>query len=177
MDLGLRGKTAIVAAASQGLGKAVACALANEGANVVMFSRREDAIQAAAQDVRQVAVDGATVTPLTADVTRAEDLERVVAQSGGADVLFANAGGPRPGYFDDLTDQDFYAAFDLNLMSAVRLVRLCLPHMRQKQWGRIIISTSYSVKQPIENLMLSNSIRSGVTAWAKTLADQVGKDN
>jgi 3-oxoacyl-[acyl-carrier protein] reductase len=180
VDLGLRGKTAIVAAASQGLGKAVASAFAAEGANVVMFSRREAAIEQAAGDVRHNAAAGAHVLGLVADVTRTEDLEHVVTTTAdrfeGVDILFANAGGPRPGYFDDLSDDDWYAAVGLNLMSAVRLTRLCLPHMRQRHWGRVIVSTSYSVKQPIDNLMLSNSIRSAVTAWAKTLADQVGKD-
>jgi 3-oxoacyl-[acyl-carrier protein] reductase len=94
----------------------------------------------------------------------------------GADIVFCNAGGPRPGFFDDLTDDDWYAAVDLNLMSAIRLTRLCLPRMRAKHWGRIIVSTSFSVKQPIPNLMLSNAVRSATTAWAKTLADQVGAD-
>ena len=179
MDLGLRGRTAIVAAASQGLGKAVAHALAVEGANVVMFSRRPAAIEAAAKEVRAAAADGAQVVGLSADATRLGDIERVVKdcvdQFDGADILFANAGGPKPGVFEDLTDDDFYAAVDLNLMSAIRLTRFCLPRMRARRWGRIIVSTSYSVKQPIPNLMLSNSIRSATTAWAKSLADQVAQ--
>lgn len=180
MDLGLRGKTAIVAAASKGLGKGVARALAAEGANVVMFSRNPSAIEAAAKEVRASAPDGVRVVGLTADVTRLTDLERVVKTTidtfDAISIVFNNAGGPKPGMFDSLTDEDWYAAVDLNLLSAIRLTRLCLPHMRHRRWGRVIISTSSSVKQPIPNLMLSNAVRSATTAWAKTLSDQVGPD-
>jgi 3-oxoacyl-[acyl-carrier protein] reductase len=180
MDLGLRGKTAIVAAASRGLGKVVARALAAEGANVVMFSRNPSAIEAAAKEVRSSAAAGAQVVGLTADVTRLTDLERVVKSTIDAfdaiSVVFNNAGGPKPGVFHTLTDEDWYAALDLNLISAVRLTRLCLPHMRHRHWGRVIVSTSSSVKQPLPNLMLSNAVRSATTAWAKTLSDQVAPD-
>jgi 3-oxoacyl-[acyl-carrier protein] reductase len=180
MDLGLRGKTALVAAASKGLGKAVARALAQEGANVAIFSRDDAAIQAAAQEIESVAADGAQVLALSADVTNPADVERVVRAAverfGGVDILYNNAGGPKPGYFDTLADEDWQQAFELNLMSAIRLTRACLPYMRQKRWGRIITGTSSSVKQPIENLMLSNSIRSATTAWSRTLADQVAGD-
>jgi 3-oxoacyl-[acyl-carrier protein] reductase len=180
MDLGLRGKTAVVAAASKGLGRAVASALAQEGANVVMFSRNDAAIKAAAAEVQAVATAGAQVVGVTADATQNADLERVVKTAldrfGGVDVLYNNAGGPKPGMFDQLTDDDWEGAFQLSLMSAVRLTRLCLPHMRQKKWGRVITGTSSSVKQPLPTLMLSNSIRSATTAWSKTLADQVAAD-
>lgn len=179
MDLGLRGRTAIVAAASQGLGKGVARVLAAEGANVVMFARRPDAIEAAAKEVRAVAADGARVVGLTADATQLNDLERVVKTTidtfDALNIVFNNAGGPKPGVFDTLADPDWYAAVDLNLMSAIRLTRLCLPHMRARHWGRVIVSTSSSVKQPIANLMLSNAVRSATTAWAKTLSDQVAE--
>src|SRR5215471_2747080 len=126
MDLGLRGRTAIAAAASQGLGKAVAQALAVEGANVVMFSRNAAAIEAAAKDVREAAASsGARVIGLAADATRLGDVERVVKTTvdtfDGADIVFSNAGGPKPGGFDALHDDDWYAAVDLNLMSAIRL--------------------------------------------------------
>jgi 3-oxoacyl-[acyl-carrier protein] reductase len=181
MDLGLRGRTAIVAAASQGLGKAVARALAVEGANVVMFSRDATRIAAAASEVQAAAAESqSSVVGLAADATRPADLERVVNTTAerlhGADIVFCNAGGPRTGVMDDLHDDDWYAAVDLNLMSAIRLTRLCLPYMRSRRWGRVIVSTSYSVKQPIPNLMLSNAVRSATTSWAKTLADQVGPD-
>jgi 3-oxoacyl-[acyl-carrier protein] reductase len=180
MDLGLHGKTAIVAAASRGLGKAVAHAFALEGANVAMFARDPVSIEAAATEVRRVAMDGAQILGLSADVTRLSDLERIVKQTvdnfGGADIVFNNAGGPKPGVFDDLTDDDWRSAVDLNLMSAIRLTRLCLPRMRAGHWGRVIVSTSYSVKQPIHTLMLSNAVRSATTAWAKSLSDQLAKD-
>ncbi|MCA1647435.1 MAG: SDR family oxidoreductase [Chloroflexi bacterium] len=180
MDLGLRGKTAIVAAASKGLGKGVARALAAEGANVAMFSRDEASIRAAADEVQAEAGDGAQILGLAADVTRSIDMERVVnlavERFGGVDILFNNAGGPKPGVFDTLSDDDWQLAFELNLMSAIRLTRLCLPHMRAKHWGRVITSTSSSVKQPIPNLMLSNAVRSATTAWSKTLSDQVAQD-
>jgi 3-oxoacyl-[acyl-carrier protein] reductase len=180
MDLGLRGKTAIVAAASRGLGKAVATALAHEGANVVMFSRDDAAIQAAAREVQDAADGGARAIGVAANVTRQADLERVVHTAvdrfGGVDILYNNAGGPKPGMFDTLSDDDWQTAFELNLMSAIRLTRLCLPHMRARHWGRIITGTSSSVKQPLANLMLSNSLRSATTAWSKTLADQVAAD-
>ena len=180
MDLGLRGKTAIVAAASQGLGRGVAQALAAEGANVVMFSRNGTAIQAAVRDVEATAAQAARVLGLAADVTRTADLEQVVKTTtdsfGSVDILFNNAGGPKPGMFDTLTDADWQGAFELNLMSAIRLTRLCLPSMRARHWGRVITSTSSSVKQPLPTLMLSNAVRSATTAWSKTLSDQVAAD-
>jgi len=180
MNLGLQGKTAIVAAASKGLGWGVAQALAAEGANVVMFSRDESSILAAAAEVQAAAGAGAQVLGLAADVTHPADLERVVKTTlerfGGVDILFNNAGGPKPGMFDSLTDDDWQSAFELNLMSAIRLTRLCLPHMRAKHWGRVITSTSSSVKQPLPTLMLSNAVRSATTAWSKTLSDQVAQD-
>ncbi len=180
MDLGLRGKTALVAAASRGLGKAVALALAQEGANVVMFSRDAAAIAAAAREVQDAADGGAQVVGLAADATRLDDLERVVHRAderfGGVDVLYNNAGGPKPGMFDTLSDEDWQAAVELNLLSAIRLTRLCLPHMKANHWGRVITGTSSSVKQPLPTLMLSNSVRSATTAWSKTLADQVAAD-
>src|SRR5882672_7884942 len=153
MDLGLRGKSAIVAAASRGLGKAVATALVHEGANIVMFSRGDAAIQAAAREVQDAADGGALVIGVAADATRQADLERVVHTAvdrfGGVDILYNNSGGPKPGMFDSLSDDDWQTAFELNLMSAIRLTRLCLPHMQARHWGRVITGTSSSVKQPL----------------------------
>lgn len=156
----------------------MAAALAGEGANVAIFSRDEAAIEAAARDIEAVASHGAQVLALAAaDVADPEAAQRVVQATvehfGGVDILYNNAGGPKPGYFDDLSDADWERAFELNLLSAVRLTRAVLPYMRQKGWGRIITGTSSAVRQPIENLMLSNSIRSATTAWSKTLSDQL----
>lgn len=180
MDLGIQGKTALVAAASTGLGKAVAVALAREGVNVALFSRQHDAIMAALPDVQRTATGGAQALALVGDVTHAADLEHVVQATverfGSVDILYNNAGGPKTGYFDDLTDDDWEFAFHLILLSAVRLTRACLPFMREKKWGRIITGISSSVKQPIDNLMLSNSIRSATTAWSKTLSDSLARD-
>lgn len=180
MDLGLHGRTAIVAAASQGLGRAVAAALAAEGAGVVLFSHNRDAAERAAAEIRTSAGSGARVLGLEADGTREEDLERVVnttlEQFGRVDILYNNMPGPRTGRFEELSDEDWDRAYRLNLLSAVRLTRLCLPSMRQHRWGRIITGTSSSVKQPIATLMLSNSMRSAVTAWSKTLSDEVARD-
>ena len=178
MDLGLRGRVAVVAAASKGLGKAVALGLAREGARVAIFSRDEGQIKAAGDEIARDT--GAEVLALAADVTREEDLGRVVDAAherwGQVDILFNNAGGPPPGYFDDFGDEHWRRAFDLNLLSTIRLTRLVLPGMRQRRWGRILNSTSTSVKQPIDNLLLSNTIRSGVAALGKTLSSQVARE-
>lgn len=179
MDLGLTGKAAIVAAASRGLGRAVAAALAGEGAKVSIFSRSETAIRAAAEDIRSAT--GAEVLALQADVTNPNDLKRVVSETverfGRLDILVNNAGGPPPGRFDTLTEQDWYRAVDLTLMSAVRLTKLALPHLRAAGGGRIINLTSIAVREPVRNLMLSNAIRAAVAGWSKTLAQELAADN
>lgn len=175
MDLGLKDRVAIVAAASKGLGKAVALGLAREGCRVVIFSHNEENIRRAADEIR--AAGGAEVEALAADVTREEDVRRVVEcaneRFGRVDVLFNNSGGPKPGMFDDLDDADWEQATDLLLLNAVRFTRLVLPGMKERRWGRIINSTSTSVKQPIPNLMLSNALRSAVTTMANSLAREV----
>ena len=178
MDLGLNGRVALVAAASRGLGKAVATALAEEGARVAMFARRQEAIEAAAAEVRRRS--GAEVLPLEADVNRPEDLERVVKATvdrfGRLDVLINNAGGPPPGTFDTLTEEQWQQAVNLTLMSAVRLTRLALPHLRTQGGGRIINLTSSSTREPIPNLMLSNAHRISMINAFKTIARQVAAD-
>jgi 3-oxoacyl-[acyl-carrier protein] reductase len=179
MDLGLRGKTALVTAASKGMGKACALGFAGEGARVAMCARTENDLRAAAEEVRSKT--GAEVLAVPADVTRAADVERLVRQVneqfGGVDILVANAGGPPRGRFDELTDEQWTAAFELSLLSVVRLVRAVLPTMRQRRWGRIVTIQSTSVKQPIDGLLLSNGVRPGVAGLMKTLAGEVGKDN
>ncbi|GBD17201.1 7-alpha-hydroxysteroid dehydrogenase [bacterium HR26] len=178
MDLGLRGKVALVPAASQGLGKAVALAFAREGARLAVCSRRLDAIEATAEEARQL---GAEVLALAADLTRAEDIanlvQRTVERFGGVDILVTNAGGPPAGRFDDFDDAAWQAGYELTLLSAIRLIRAALPSMRQRGGGVIITMTSSSIKQPISNLILSNVFRAGVAALAKTLADELAPDN
>lgn len=178
MDLGLKNKVAMVAGASKGLGFAVASALASEGALVSMASRNTAAIQDARARIRKAA--NAEVFACTADVTGAEAIERwrddTVREFGGVDLLFVNSGGPPAGTFATLTDAQWNHAVDLLLMSSVRLVRSVLPSMRSRGGGSILFSTSTSVKEPIENLVLSNVVRSTLPALAKSLARELAPD-
>ena len=179
MDLGLLGKVALVAGASKGLGRAVALGLAREGASLAIISRTRTRIEATARDIQnQTTVQ---VLGITADVTSAEDIRRAVdetiAKFGNIDILVTNAGGPPPGAFVSLSDEQWRDAVNLTLMSAVRLTRAVIPHMQMQKWGRIIHICSYSVKHPIENLILSNSIRAAVVGLSKTQAMELGKDN
>jgi 3-oxoacyl-[acyl-carrier protein] reductase len=177
MDLGLNGRVAIVAAASKGIGKAVALGMAQEGAKVTLFSRDLANITAAADDIREKT--GAEVLPLTADVTAPADLQNVVDQTlqrwGRIDGLFNNAGGPPPGTFADFEDDAWQKAFEQNLLGTIRLTRMVLPSMKAAGWGRVLSLTSSSVKQPIENLFLSNSIRMGVVGFSKSLSNEIAK--
>ncbi|MFN0070228.1 MAG: SDR family oxidoreductase, partial [Chloroflexota bacterium] len=177
MDMGIKNRVAIVAASSKGIGKAVAMGLAAEGARVAMFSRDQASIDAAADEVR--GATGAEVLALAADVTKVDDIQRVVDQSlarwGRIDILFNNAGGPPPGLFESFDDEAWQRAFELNLLSSVRLYRAVLPTMKERRWGRLLSLTSSSVKQPIENLILSNGIRPGVVGLSKTLANEISK--
>ena len=179
MDLGLREKVAIVMAASKGLGRASAQALAAEGAQVTIGARSAETLEQAAREIQQAT--GSHLLAVPTDVTRAEDLEAIVAATvrefGRIDILVNNAGGPKPGTFETLGDAPWQAAFELNLLSTVRLIRLVLPHMRKTGSGRIINIVSTSVKQPIDGLLLSNSIRSGVIGLAKTLSIELAPDN
>lgn len=179
MDLGLKDRIAIVAASSQGLGKAVAMALAREGAKLAVCSRRVDAIEAAADEIRRAT--GVEVLARAADVTRLDDVQRLVAETlehfGRIDICVTNAGGPPSKTFAETTAQDWAAAVDLNLMSVVHFAREVLPVMRKQRWGRLLTITSIAVKQPIDRLILSNSVRSAVSGLVKTLANEYGQDN
>ena len=172
MDLGLRGRTAIVCGASSGMGLAVAEALAAEGANVAMFARRRDLLQREADRIGALAVRG--------DLTNPQDLERLVERTieafGGIDILVNNGGGPPRGPALELSDEDVEGAVELLLLSAIRLTNLCLRHLRRSGHGRVVNITSSSVREPIDNLALSNSLRPGVIGWAKTLAREIGPD-
>jgi 3-oxoacyl-[acyl-carrier protein] reductase len=178
MDLGLSGRVALVAAASGGIGYASALELAREGARVFICSREEGRVAEAAERMR--AETGAEVVGVRADVTRDEDAEGFVKTAldaaGRVDVLVTNAGGS-PGSTFDSTDLEMYRrAFELNALSAIRLARLCVPRMREQGWGRVVNVTSISVKQPIEGLLLSNTVRAGLTGWAKTVSNEVAAD-
>lgn len=178
MDLGLKDKVALVAAASRGLGKAAALELAREGAKVAICARTEATLRAAATEIEQTT--GSEVLAVVADVSKADDIERLVQATvdrfGRLDILVSNAGGPPPGYFHDLSDDAWYTAVELTLMSAVRLCRAAIPHMQKNDWGRIVNITSVSVKQPIDSLLLSNALRAGVVGLAKTLSHQYASD-
>jgi 3-oxoacyl-[acyl-carrier protein] reductase len=174
VDLGIAGKTALVTASSKGLGRASAEALAAEGANVVICGRNASTLAAA-----EAAINGAggSVLALIEDVTEPGAPARLVAATterfGGLDILVANAGGPPPGRALEVDDDALTAAVNANLLTSVRLVREALPWMRQRSWGRICLITSYSIKQPIPTLALSNTARTGLWAWAKTAAADV----
>ncbi len=179
MDLGLQDKVAIVMAASKGLGRACATALAAEGARVTIGARGTQALEKTAQEIQKATRSRVLAVPT--DVTKAEDVEAIVAATvgefGRIDILVNNAGGPPAGNFASFGDAQWQAAFELNLLSTVRLVRLVLPHMRKTGSGRIITIVSTSVKQPIDGLLLSNAIRSGVVGLAKTLSIELAPDN
>jgi 3-oxoacyl-[acyl-carrier protein] reductase len=171
MDLGIAGKTALVTAASRGLGRASAIALAAEGARVVICARGEEALRATERDIRDA---GGEVLATVADVTEPDAPARLVAAAaarfGRLDILIANAGGPSPSRALDVNDQQIAAAVNANMVTSIRLVRDALPWMRRAGWGRICLITSYGVKQPIPTLALSNLSRTGLWAWAKTAA-------
>lgn len=179
MDLGLKGKVALVTGASKGMGRACALGLAAEGARVAMCARNEGELKSAVDEVK--AATKADVIGVAADVTKADQVRTLVARVtealGAPDILIANCGGPPRGYFDDFGDEAWQGAVDVSLMSTVRLVRAVLPGMRAKRWGRILTIQSVSVKQPLPELLLSNAVRPGVAGLMKTLALQLGKEN
>ncbi|MGD2039983.1 MAG: SDR family oxidoreductase [Anaerolineae bacterium] len=178
MDLGLKDRVALVAASSRGLGKACAHELAREGAKVAICARDGELLAATAGEIQTAT--GTEVLPVEADLTEPEQIEALVAATrqrfGGIDVLVTNNGGPPAGFFDDFDDGAWSRAHRLTLMPVVRLIRAVLPAMCAQRWGRIINITSVSVKQPIDNLLLSNVYRPGVTGLAKTLSTQVAAD-
>jgi 3-oxoacyl-[acyl-carrier protein] reductase len=170
MDLGLRGRTAIVCGASAGMGLAAAESLADEGANVVMFARRRDPLEQEAERLGALAVRG--------DVSNLADLQRLVERTveafGGVDVVVHNSGGPPRSTALGVSDEEVEEAVELLLLSVIRLSRLCLPYLGKSGHGRVIAITSSSVREPIDNLALSNTVRPGLVGWLKTLAREVG---
>lgn len=179
MELGLDGKRAVVLASSRGLGYACALGLAKEGCRVVLCSRSQERVDAAAADIR--AETGADVYSVAADVSREEGIQRVVdacvEQFGGLEIAVHNAGGPPAGGFTDVSGEQWSAAFDQNMMSFVWLANAAIPHMREAGYGRILTIASSSIKQPIPNLVLSNAMRTGVLGAAKTLATELASEN
>ena len=175
MDLGLKGKVAFVAAASKGLGRAVAEELAAEGASLVLCARNSETLNLVADQIAETS--GAIVLPVVADVSNAEDVARAVKvgieKFGRIDILITNAGGPPAGQFESLSREMWENATRLTLNSVLELTRAVLPGMKERGWGRILNITSIAAKQPVDNLMLSNSLRAAVTGFARTLANEV----
>jgi 3-oxoacyl-[acyl-carrier protein] reductase len=172
VDLGLNGRTAIVCGASSGMGLAIAEALTAEGTSVAMFARRRDVLEREAERLGGLAIRG--------DLTNPKHLEALVDQTvsafGGLDVLVLNGGGPPAGAAATLAAEQVEAAVELLLVPHVRLVALALPHLRASGRGRIVAIESTSVKEPLENLALSNAVRPGVVGWLRTLARELGPD-
>lgn len=175
MDLGLKGRVALVSGASKGLGLASAERLAREGAHLALCSRDKDAIAKAGE---LLAGFGGEVWTLAADVqTEAgcrDFVEGALERYGRADILVANAGGPKPGPSEALSDDDWRAAHDLTLMSVVRLAEYALPAMKREGWGRVVTIQSGTILRPMAGMMLSNALRMAVAGWAKTLAQEAG---
>ena len=173
MDLGLKDKVAFVMAGSKGLGKAVALELAKEGANVSIISRSRENLKKAQEEIKSIT--GKEVLTIEGDVTRKEDIEKSVEETvnkfGTIHILFANAGGPPAGGFFDVKPEDYLKAVELNLMSTIYAVYAVKDYMINQKWGRIIASTSISVKQPLDNLILSNVSRMGVVSFIKSVSN------
>ncbi len=179
MDLGLKNRVALVAASSQGLGKAVALGLAREGAKLAMCSRNPGAILMAAEEIHRET--GAEVMATPVDVTDDAQVREFVAETnrrfGQIDICVTNAGGPPAKPFDAITVEEWRRAIDLNLMSTIFLAREVLPGMRERRWGRLITITSLTVKQPVDGLILSNSVRAAVAGLVKSLSNEYAPHN
>ncbi len=178
MDLGLSGRVALVTGASAGLGLAIAQELCQEGASVAMVARREEPLRKAAASVSASTKHRAL--PIPGDVSQAGAAERIVKEAadvlGPIDILVANAGGPPSTLFGETTDEQFLAALNTNLMASIRLAYACAPSMRERRWGRVIFLSSFVAKMPMVGLILSNTARSGLFGFAKTMANEVARD-
>jgi 3-oxoacyl-[acyl-carrier protein] reductase len=174
MDLGISGKVAVVAAASQGLGRACAQALAKEGARVAILSRRQ-------AELEKVAAEIGAALPVACNLAVGAEIEAAIAKVkeklGPVSILVNNCGGPPAGTFDSITEQQWAESFEQVFMSALRLTRAALPMMRAARWGRVVNIVSSSVEQPIPGLIVSNAFRPAIAGWAKTLAAEVAADN
>lgn len=174
MDLGIRNRVAMVAAASKGLGRAIAEALAAEGCRLSICSRSMESLEPVRASL------GGDTLAVACDVSNAEDLQRwydeTVARFGQVDILVTNTGGPPAAKFLDLSEEQWQSGIDSTLMNVVRLCRLVIPGMRERSWGRIVNLTSFVAKQPLELLTVSSTLRAGLSALTKTLSDQVARD-
>jgi 3-oxoacyl-[acyl-carrier protein] reductase len=171
MDLGIRGKRALVCASSKGLGRGCAEALAEAGVDLVLNARGADALEATAEAIR--AAHGVKVTTVAADITSDKGRASVLSAAGTLDILVTNAGGPPPGMWHDWNRDDFIRALDANMLTPIALMTTLLPHMMERGWGRVVNITSQSVKAPIPQLGLSNAARTGLTGYVAGTARQV----
>lgn len=180
MDLDLKGKSVIVTAASKGLGKAAALEFAREGAKVLISSRSEEALQKTVDEIKDT-TGNTNIDYIVCNMKDAQEIkqlvEKAVSLNGTVDVLINNAGGPPAGSFLDMTDEDWQHAFELNLLSFVRTIREAVPFMKKRGAGHIVNLASSSIKQSIDNLVLSNTMRPGIVGLAKTLAQELSEDN
>jgi 3-oxoacyl-[acyl-carrier protein] reductase len=178
VDLGIRGRVALVCGASRGIAYAAAEALAQDGADLAIVSRKRDAVESAAHRLRAM---GTRVVPIVADLSTAEGIAHTVEATrtafGRADILITNTGGPPTGSAIGHEWSTWERASELLLRSVVELTRAFVPGMRERKWGRIVGITSFAVKQPVASLVLSNSLRAAVTGYFRTLAEEVGPDN
>src|SRR5438876_635833 len=175
MDLGINGKVAVVAAASQGLGRACAQALTKEGARVAILSRRQEELDKVAAEM------GGGAMPVACNLASAADIEAAISKVkeklGPVSILVNNCGGPPAGTFDSITEKQWEDSFEQVFLSALRLTRAVLPMMKAARWGRIVNIVSSSVEQPIAGLIVSNAFRPALAGWAKTLSAEVAADN
>jgi 3-oxoacyl-[acyl-carrier protein] reductase len=178
LNLGLKGKVAIIAASSSGLGKATAWMLAAEGASVSINARSPERLDGTAREI--ASATGSEVLAVAGDLTVEADVSRLVSETaarfGRVDILVTNAGGPPAGFFDDFSASDYRRAVELNLISTISLCREAVPLMRRQHWGRIVAITSIAAKQPVDNLILSNTARAGALGFLKSLSNQVAAD-
>ncbi|MCK0109773.1 SDR family oxidoreductase [Flavobacteriaceae bacterium S0825] len=179
MDLGLKNKVAFIAASSDGLGKAVAMELANEGATIIINGRNKTKLENTRNDIEQAY--NTKVLAISGDLANSEEREGVIktifSHYSTIDILVTNTGGPPSGKFEDLSMDDWNNTYKLLLASTVSLIKAILPGMKDQHWGRIIAITSQAVKQPVDNLILSNSVRASVAGLMKTLASELGEHN
>lgn len=178
MDMGLKDRIAIVTGSSQGIGKAIAQGLSQEGAKVAICARNKQRLLDTAKQIESTT--GCEILPVAADLTKVEDIKRLVDQTANhfkrIDILVNNTGGPPPTIFQETSDALWQESVNLLLMSVVNACREVIPHMRRRRWGRIINMTSFVAKQPADRLVLSNSLRAGIFGLSKTLSNELAND-